>query len=57
MREAVLRVLNEPSYRRNAERLAESFSRLRGAGRAAELAAKLLPDHDRRAEMSRDPER
>jgi UDP:flavonoid glycosyltransferase YjiC (YdhE family) len=37
LRAAVKRVLDEPSFRENAQRLAASFARYGGPGRAAEL--------------------
>jgi glycosyltransferase DesVII/glycosyltransferase OleGII len=37
LRDAVLRVLNEPAFRENAVRLANGFHKLGGAARAAEL--------------------
>lgn len=43
LREAVLRVLSEPSYREAAARIGESFRAAGGAARAAELLEELLP--------------
>lgn len=42
MRDAVMRVLKEPSFRHNAQRLASSFERCGGAAKAAELIAGLV---------------
>jgi len=41
MRNAVERILKEPSFRRNAKRLAASFARYGGAARAADLISSL----------------
>ena len=45
MRVAVERLLKEPSFRENAQRLARSFVRCGGAARAAELIAALVPEN------------
>lgn len=42
MRRAVERILHEPSFRQNAQRLAASFARYGGAGRAADIIAGML---------------
>jgi UDP:flavonoid glycosyltransferase YjiC (YdhE family) len=44
IQEAVERVLSEPLFRKNAERMAETFSHYGGAIRAAELLEALCPD-------------
>lgn len=43
LRAAVERVLNEPSFRRNAQRIARSFTEYEGPKRAARLLEKLIP--------------
>jgi UDP:flavonoid glycosyltransferase YjiC (YdhE family) len=45
MRDAVERLLHEPAFRQNAQRLARSFVRCGGASRAAELIAALVPEN------------
>ncbi|HXI40072.1 MAG TPA: nucleotide disphospho-sugar-binding domain-containing protein [Bryobacteraceae bacterium] len=49
MRVAVERVLREPGFRQNAQRLARSFERCGGAVRAAELIAALVPENRKTA--------
>jgi MGT family glycosyltransferase len=44
MKQAVHRILNEPSFRQNARRLAASFERYGGASRAADLITGMVPD-------------
>lgn len=44
MREAVQRILGEPSFRHNAQRLATSFARYGGADRAADLISGMFQD-------------
>ena len=44
IQEAVERVLSEPLFRKNAERMAETFSHYGGATRAAELLEALCPE-------------
>jgi MGT family glycosyltransferase len=44
MRRAVERILSEPSFRENAQRLAASFARYGGAARAADLIAEMVQD-------------
>jgi UDP:flavonoid glycosyltransferase YjiC (YdhE family) len=44
IRSAVQRVLADPSFRRNAERIAQGLRRGGGPGRAAELLEQLVPD-------------
>jgi MGT family glycosyltransferase len=41
LREAVERILGDPSFRRNAQRMAQVFARYGGAERAAELIEQL----------------
>ncbi len=43
LRDAVMRVLEEPAFRAAAHRVRESFERAGGAGRAADLLQELLP--------------
>ena len=45
LRVAAERLLSEPSFRQNAQRLAASFARLGGAERAAKLLEKLSIAH------------
>jgi UDP:flavonoid glycosyltransferase YjiC (YdhE family) len=47
MRGAVERLLQEPAFRQNAQRLARSFERCGGASRAAELIAGLVPENQK----------
>jgi MGT family glycosyltransferase len=49
LREAVEMVLREPSFRRNAGRLAESFSRCGGPSEAAGLLERIIPSSARGA--------
>jgi UDP:flavonoid glycosyltransferase YjiC (YdhE family) len=56
IRKAVEQVLNEPSFRRRAQEMAEALARYSGPDRAAELLETLVPDGNRGAAAAPQPE-